>query len=88
MKTKTVITTTIISEDVDDKEMFNWKAIVSHLHRSDSLINIARKAHCDERTLSNIKKGVTIEPKFSTGIQLLALHGLKFPELHEYMGLS
>ena len=87
MKTKTVITTTIICEDVDDKEMIDWRRIVNHLHRQDKLTNIARKVHCDERALSNLKQGVTKEPKFSTGVQLLALHGLKFPEIHEIMGL-
>ena len=88
MKTKTVITTTIICEDVDDKEMIDWREIVSNLHSMDTLINIARKIHCDERTLSNLKQGASLEPKFSTGIQLLALHGLKFSDQHKAMGLK
>lgn len=87
MKTQTTITTVIINEDVDDAELIDWREIVCNLHTKDTLINIARKIHCDERTLSNLKQGVSIEPKFSTGVQLLALHGLKFSAQHKEMGL-
>ena len=83
MKTSTIITTTIINDSSDESEMLPWDEIVARLFVKSTLIDIARKTHCDERILSNLKNGVTIEPKFSTGVQLLALHGLWFPYEHK-----
>ena len=87
MKTKTVITTTIIDDSTDEKEMIDWQELVSTLHSRSTLVRIAKKVNCDERTLSNLKQGITPEPKFSVGVQLLALHGLKHPQQHKEMGL-
>lgn len=88
MKTSTTICTTIICDDADEKELIDWKIIVSNLHIKRTLKQIARTINCDEKMLGNLKNGVTAEPKFSTGIQLLAQHGLYFPNQHKAMGLA
>jgi len=87
LKTSTTICSTIISED-DEVQLIDWSQIVRNLHSTRSLVKIAMKAGSTEQTLSNLKHRMTSEPKFSTGLQLLVLHGLEFESEHKKMGLG
>jgi len=87
MKTSTTVTTTIISE-YGETEQINWPEIIGNLNLKFPLQKIAMRIGNNEKTLCNLKLGYTKEPKFSTGLQILALHGLEFPEQHKQMGLA
>lgn len=85
MKTKTVITSTIINDTAESESPINWAGILIDLHSRDSLTNIAKKLNHNEKTLSNLKSGITREPKFSLGVALLALYGERFPGYHNHL---
>jgi hypothetical protein len=52
----------------------DWQKCLLNLRRHEPLAKIANQIGADPATLQRIARGETIEPRFTTGIQLLNIH--------------
>lgn len=61
----------------------NWSAVCLHLRsRYKPLTVVANEVGSDWRHLNRLARGEVQQPRFDTGMRLLALHRAHCPEMH------